>query len=86
MTEAVHRRRWIIGVAKDEVIDWDNDPRVQVSPIPIVTYEYGARDPDDHSRINLHSSYELALDASKWWAIDHKVYRREVTDWEMLDD
>lgn len=49
-------------------------------------YEYGARDPDDHSRINLHRSYELALDASKWWAIDHKVYRREVTDWEAMDD
>lgn len=52
----------------------------------VPSFEYGARDPDNHARINIHPSYELALDASKWWAIDHKVYRRQVTEWEAIND
>ena len=58
----------------------------QLGEAPTVRYEYGARDPDHRDRINIHPSYELALDASKWWAIDHKVYVRQVTEWWPLDD
>jgi hypothetical protein len=92
MTEQV---KYIVGAKPGEPIDWDGDPRIQtlqpqpieaLGEVPTVRYEYGARDPDNHSKINIHPSYELALDASKWWAIDHKVYVRQVGAWAVLDD
>jgi len=85
MTEPIHVRRFIIGASPDEVIDWDNDPRVQCRPIPRVSYEYGASDPDDHSRIHVHRDLEMAREAAEWWGIDRKVFRREVTEWEVLN-
>lgn len=86
--------KYIIGAQPDEPIDWDNDPRVrtlqpqsieQLGIAPTVIYEYGARDPDDHSRIHAHRSLEMAEDAAEWWRIDGKVYVRQVTEWRVLD-
>lgn len=86
--------KFIVGASPDEVIDWDNDPRVNVVPVgfgslgsaPTILYEYGARDPDDHSRIHAHRNFEMAEDAAEWWRIDGKVYVRQVTEWKVLDD
>jgi hypothetical protein len=50
-----------------------------------VSVEYGARDPDNHSKIHVHKNLEMARDAADWWGIDGKVYVRAVTDWEVLD-
>ena len=83
MTEGL---RYIIGATPGEVIDWDTDPRVRASPPQPLAFEYGARDPDDPSRMHVHRSFEMAQDAAEWWRIDGKVYRRQVTDWEVVDD
>jgi hypothetical protein len=57
------------------------DPTIfDVGSIP-AHEEWGARDPDDHSRIHVHSNFEAAREAADWWNIDGKVYRRYVTDW-----
>lgn len=48
--------------------------------------EYGARDPDDRSRIHPHRNLAMARDAADWWRIDRRVYVRRVTDWEATVD
>lgn len=58
----------------------------QLGATPTVIYEYGARDPDDHSKIHAHRGYAAAREAAAWWGIDNKVFVRQVTEWWELDD
>ena len=58
----------------------------QLGAAPTVTFEYGARDPDDHSHIHAHNSLEMARDAADWWRIDGRVYVRNISEWRLLDD
>lgn len=58
----------------------------ELGSAPTVTFECGARDPDNPSRIHAHSSLEMARDAADWWRLDGKVYVRNISEWRLLND